>query len=462
MNVEIPFIGGGYTARSKDLNSQVCQNLYVEIDKSGAKNLLALVACPGCLEWKDPGKIGEVRNFYVYKDALYTVVGNTVYSFTTAKAQTTIGTIGTASGWVDITSDGVYLCFFDSSGGWTYDGVTFAAITDADFQTPSGATYQDGYHIISRENTDQFFVCDQDNPTSWDATQYATAEGHEDILVSPVSSQRQLWLIGKESSEVWYNSGSTVPFDRNPGGFLKTGCNAKRSIVAFQDELMFLDDTNRVVRKFGIQLVPVSTYQIDYMVNGFTTSDAVGFMYFQEGHVFYELSFPTDSKTICYDLTTDFWHTRASGLNDRRCRANCSVRFDNKVLVGDYENGKIYEYSLSTYTDDSEKKRAIRASQFINENNNLVFFNSFELDVETGVGDAVTTDPQIVLDWSDDGGHTWSNEHWKSLGAVGEYGKRIKWRRLGKSRNRIFRITISDPVKRMISKAYLDGVSVNG
>lgn len=58
----------------------------------------------------------------------------------------------------------------------------------------------------------------------------------------------------------------------------------------------------------------------------------------------------------------------------------------------------------------------------------------------------IISDPQAILDWSDDGGRTWSNEHWVSIGKIGEYQQRAKWRRLGSSRNRTFRLTITDPV----------------
>lgn len=463
MNVEFPFIGGAYTARSKNLNAQVCQNFYVEIDQTGAKNIISLVGCPGMKLWKYAGVYGELRAFCVQKTNLFAIIGKYVYEISESKTATQLGTIGTTTGWAYLYHDGVYLGIFDSTGGWTWDGTTFAAITDTDFPIPSGATYQDGYFIVSKVNTDQFFLCDQDVPTSWDATVYSTAEGAGDILIQPISVERQLWLLGQRTTEIWYNSGETFPFTRNPGGFLDIGCGSQRSIATLEGQLMFLDDKNRVVRKQGLQLVPASTYQIDYLISTMaTTSDSIGFMYAQEGHVFYELSFPSGDKTICYDISTGFWHTRSSGNPDRRSMANCAIQFDNKVLVGDCENGNIYEYDLATYTDNGEVKKAIRTAQTINENNNYIFFNSLTLDMETGVGDNTTTNPQIMLDWSDDSGHTWSNEHWKTLGAIGKYGTRAKWNRLGKSRNRVFRVTISDPVKRNISKAFLDGTITGG
>ena len=141
MRTEIPMVGGAYTARSSNLNAQVCQNLYLEVDNTGAKSIISLVGSPGTKPWHNTGTAGEVRKFYESRNFLYVVVGPTVYTISTGLIRTTIGTIGTSSGWVDITDDGVNVCFFDTTGGWVWDGVTFTAITDADFPANlSGAT----------------------------------------------------------------------------------------------------------------------------------------------------------------------------------------------------------------------------------------------------------------------------------------------------------------------------------
>jgi hypothetical protein len=67
-------------------------------------------------------------------------------------------------------------------------------------------------------------------------------------------------------------------------------------------------------------------------------------------------------------------------------------------------------------------------------------------------------DPQVMLRWSDDGGHTWSNEHWSSIGKIGAYGHRTFWRRLGmtlKLRDRVYELSGTDPNKIAIMGAEL-------
>ena len=60
-----------------------------------------------------------------------------------------------------------------------------------------------------------------------------------------------------------------------------------------------------------------------------------------------------------------------------------------------------------------------------------------------------------MLRWSNDGGSTWSNEHWCTIGQQGKYKNRAIWRRLGQARDRVFEVSTTDPVKMVIVSANL-------
>jgi hypothetical protein len=83
--------------------------------------------------------------------------------------------------------------------------------------------------------------------------------------------------------------------------------------------------------------------------------------------------------------------------------------------------------------------------------------------MEVGIGldgGVQGSSPTVMLDFSDDGGHTWSSESWaladNTAGAIGNYKTRVKWNRLGKSRDRIFRVKMTDPVKTIWIDAQID------
>jgi hypothetical protein len=243
------------------------------------------------------------------------------------------------------------------------------------------------------------------------------------------------------------------------------GCGAIGSPCKILGNLYWLSDKGQVMRNSGYQGQVISTPHLDYQISTYSRiDDARAFSYIIDGHSFYVLIFPTDKKTWVYDITTGYWHewqsyyTHDDSIPFSRHRSNCGYAFGLKQIVGDYENGTLYELDMSTFTDNSHTIQRIRAAQTINKDRYNVIFNRLEIEFEAGPGliTGVGDNPQAMLEWSDDGGHTWSNEHWRSIGKIGEYTRRAVWHRLGVSRNRVFRLTVSDPVKTVILAAYAD------
>jgi hypothetical protein len=128
-------------------------------------------------------------------------------------------------------------------------------------------------------------------------------------------------------------------------------------------------------------------------------------------------------------------------------------------IVDDFETGDLYALDLDYFQDGTDPMPSIRAAAYISgPDYNWIIHNRLQVDFEPGVGlvDGQGSAPLVLLDWSDDGGKTWSNQHRGSLGKTGEYLTRIFWTRLGRARARTYRVTISDPVKRVIMGAALN------
>ena len=257
-----------------------------------------------------------------------------------------------------------------------------------------------------------------------------------------------------------------------------------------------------VYRSQGYSGVRISTHAIEFAIQGYgVISDAIGYTYQQEGHPFYVLVFPTANATWVYDAATGAWHERAGFSNGQfiRHRSNCYTTFNDTAIVGDYENGKIYSLSLDVYDDAGSIQKWLRSWRALPAGqNNLkrTAQHSLQLDCETGtyyavqvvdevnlitednfflitedsdflVGEVTELDvaePQVMLRWSDDAGHNWSNEHWISMGKYGEYGTRAIWRRLGmttKLRDRVYEVSGTDALKIAIMGAELEVTPTN-
>jgi hypothetical protein len=221
-----------------------------------------------------------------------------------------------------------------------------------------------------------------------------------------------------------------------------------------------------VYRNSGYTGKRISTHAIEYAIQSYgDVSDAVAYTYQQEGHAFYVLAFPTAGKTWAYDVSTGAWHERAGWNNGAftRHRAQCQMSFDSETIVGDYENGNLYAFDLELYEDNGVIQKWLRSWRPIPENQNNTMRTAqhgLQLLCESGPGLNLGqgSDPEAMLRWSDDGGHTWSSEHWTKMGRIGQYGFRAFWRRLGmtlKLRDRVYEVSGTDPVKIVITGANL-------
>ena len=114
---------------------------------------------------------------------------------------------------------------------------------------------------------------------------------------------------------------------------------------------------------------------------------------------------------------------------------------------------------MDVYDDDGDPMPSIRACKHVATGGlKKLFHHRLQIDMETGVGLATGqgSDPQMMLKWSNDGGHTFGNEVWRSMGKIGEYSHRAVWSPLGSAFDRVYWAEVTDPVKRVIVGAALD------
>jgi hypothetical protein len=290
-------------------------------------------------------------------------------------------------------------------------------------------------------------------------------------VVGLIVDHREVWVFGDDSTEVWYNAGTAdFPLQRIQGAFNEIGCAAPFSIAKLDNGVFWLAKDSQgqgmVYRATGYAGQRVSTHAIEWQIQQYSDmSDAIGYTYQQDGHSFYVLVFPQANTTWVFDVATEMWHERAGWHNGEftRHRGNCKTVFNGEVIVGDYENGKLYAFRQDVYDDAGKPQRWLRSWRALPPGQNTLLrtaHHSLQLDCETGVGLNLGqgNNPAVMLRWSDDGGHTWSYEHWRTMGRIGQYGFRTYWRRLGmtvKLRDRIYEISGTDPVKIAITGAEL-------
>jgi hypothetical protein len=454
MRLPIPLAGNHGIARSSLESNQITINLYPEITKDG-KSPVPLYRVPGVVSSVELGT-GICRSHgALFLDKIFFVSGSKLYSIDVNETVTEIGTLNTTAGRVSIIEGQTYLMLVDGSDGYTYDGTTFAAISDVGFptkQTPAltvhHVTYKDGFFCVTVEDTGDFYISALENPTSWDALDFENAEGRPDLLKTLHASDDFLYLFGDYSTEAHYNNGSKVfPFARAQGGVSSWGIHAEWSTAEGDNAVFYLGQIReggiQIIKTVGSRVEVISTPEIADEISKLSlTTDAFGFCYMQNSHHFYVLTFPTAKKTFVFDITTGLWHTRKTKDIDR-WRPNGHGYFNSKHYVGSHEDGQFYTLDLATYTDNSEYIECNRTTAPIHKNYASLTYHELVLDLEGGTGD-LTSEPTIMMRYSDDGGKTWSNEIQADIGLTGNYKYKAYWDQLGDAYERIFEFRTTD------------------
>jgi hypothetical protein len=501
-------LGQSYVARSLNAAADRMINLYPETIPGEGQTSAYLNRAPGLRKIMNVGA-GPIRGLWQYGGKGYVVSGQEVYQLDSSWNATLIGAVSGA-GPVSIADNGIQMFIACNGPSYIFNNKTneFVQITDPDFTGAVTVMYLDGYFVYNEPNSQTIWATTLLDGTSIDPLAFASAEANPDNVVTIMADHGELWVFGTNSIEVWYDAGTIpFPFARIQGAYTELGCAAPYSVAKADNTIFWLGSDARgrgiVFRAEGYRGVRVSTHAIEYAIQSYgNISNAVGYTYQQDGHSFYVLIFPSASKTWVYDAATQLWHERAAwdqfhGVFYRH-RSNCQMSFNNEIVVGDYENGNVYAFDLNVYDDNGALQKWLRSWRALPPNSNNLkrtAHHTLQLITESGIGlqqypeDAggayiltqdgkriiitggspnpiVTTahlsgagyNPEIMLRWSDDGGHTWSNEHWRTMGKYGETWYRTIWRRLGmavKLRDRVYEISGTDPVKIAIMGAEL-------
>lgn len=479
------FIGPSYTLRSVNVDCQRSVNLYPELDETGnakEKSIGSLIGTPGLSAPLVTLPTSPFRgSFLASNGALYICSGNSLYTISSAFAYTLLGTMTTSLGPVSMADNGAQMVIVDGVNGYfsqltgpLLPPAALVKITSPNYLGPaSQVVYQDGRFVFNIPTTNQFFVSDQLAVTFSGA--FDAASSQPDNLIGMLVQNRNLWLFGQNTTEIWFDAGNpppSTPFSLIQGGFIEIGVAAAFSIKKIDNTFFFVgtDDAHGLGAVFtmnGFSPQRVSTHAVELAIQSFgDISGTTAWVYQDGGHNFYCLNFKNAAgqsvanSTWVYDLQTQSWHERVF-LNQgqfQRSLIEGHAYFQNIHVVGDYTSGNLYQMSLNIYTDNGNPIPRQRVFPHLNAGMKRIFNQSLQLDLEPGVGidgSGQGTNPQAMLQFSDNGGNSWSNEKWASIGAIGAKRTRVIWRRLGQARDKVYRVTITDPVKTVLIGAEL-------
>lgn len=415
---------------------------------------------------------GPVRAIHGMGGSIYAAAGGAIWRVLNGVA-TYVGSIPDDANTY-MASSGTQLAVVAGSRYFVSQGTTATEHTTGAVETPHGVAFLDGYFVVTGESTgreDCHAVSSLNDATTFDASDFAFAESAADGIQAVIADHGELWFLGSETIETWYNSGGDYPFARNPGSRVEHGCANGKTVAKEDNAVFWLGDDGAVYRSGGGTPQVISTREVEEELN-----DVVGgFTFSDRGHRFYALT-RRNASTYCYDLTTGLWAERSTGIPDSPWVCTCSFLMGGVEYFGT-SDGKVGVLAPDAYSDDGEVIEAEVISTPIERNGAyfpiskihanfstgqsgigyeyvdgpLATESAVEFVTETGapleITDRVPRKPKVMLQVSRDG-QTWGKERWRDLPELGHYNQRVTWHGLGAGRRFQARIRITDPVSR--------------
>lgn len=493
------FVGPTYTSQSKDADCERCMNWYPEaVESQQAKSPLVLYPTPGLARFATIDM--PVRGCLSFGGVAYWVGGGNLYSVTAAGVATSIGPVGNDFKPVSMATNGSagsQLCICSAGEIYLYNLSATKPCGSIQLapNTLSGTmgglqgfaaqvVFCDGYFVATLANTNKFQVSSLEDGSVWNPLSVQQVSVFAENIGGMIQVYRQLWIFGIDGhAQVYYNSGANAytPFDvigAGGVGYMEEGIDAPYSLAVLDNAPFWIGGNElgagMAWRANGYSPLRVSNFSVEtaWATYPRKATDAIGYSYRDQGHTFWVLRFPSANggfgATWVYDTATQMWHERGfwsqkgpTGYSAHLSSYHCFAY--GLHLVGDWNSGNIYAMDIRTLQDDGQPIRRFRRAPHVSTEQVWIYHHELQVDMEVGDGPIPPLldgagnprGPQAMLRWSDDGARTWGNEHWMDVGQAGEYKTRALWRRLGRSRDRVYELAVSDAAPWRIVDAYL-------
>lgn len=454
---KINLFGLGLPSKSIKANANSITNLYIENTEDWGNVAYQM---PGLDLFASFGDT-PIRGMYVIDNILYLIHYNNFYSITPSGYKKLIGSINTYSGICEFAYNGTQIMIATSGSVYLYIPTLneFSVVYGEMLAGCDNIIFSNGYFIASKIKTMQFYVSDLYDGKTWNPLNFASAEASPENLERITWNNNQLLLCGTSSLEFWGIQDNAL-FPYAPQNVtLDYGLAAKQSLVRYAGSVAFL--AKNVLGELSIVVIEgytpkkISNLDIETLLSRMgNVSDVQALSYNHEGHSFYIISFPSNNMTLCYDLVSGVWSYLKSPNLDR-FQGREAVNWNNSIYISHYLSGKLFKVNEDSVTEEGLPVTAEIVSNQILFDGSIGKVNAFQVECEGGVGNYSTSNPQISLQVSRDGGYTYSAEQYQPLGALGAYKTSCKWSRLGSARGMRFKLKIMDAVKKAIISAYI-------
>lgn len=455
--MQIPFPTSTAPSQNPAENGGRLINAYAEAAPEGSRSKVIYRRAPG-LDAAFTVGASTHRGALLVGSILYVANGDKVYSVVKAGASYTVealtGTLG-GTGQVFMAHNmraTNQILITHSAGMSQIIGTAVSSFSDADLPSSLMIAYQDGYFFLPTA-AGRISASDL-NDDEFNSNSFVTAESSPDGMVRTVPFRRDMLFMGTQSTEVWTNQGAT-PFPYGRVTVLPVGLYGINAVSGFEPgfpgPLVFVGNDGVVYRMEGYGLTRISGSHLERLIAAVADRTTLWMNSFiAAGHHFVELS--SSDWTWIHDLSTGFWHERAS-YEMARWRSGFTINAFNEWLAFDRSTNAVYRINDRNPREGANPLVWELWSMQQHSFPARTWVKRLALDFITGVGldrgiDPIETNPRISVSWSNDGGKTFGNPLLRNLGTQGEY-RTIDIFNVGRTKRegRQYKLQCSDPIE---------------
>lgn len=443
----IPLGYQSYKSRSLAIQGQRLINMYSEKMPDNSIYPYMLISRGGLLEQVDFGTDAPIRGMRVFNGFLWVVCGFKVYRVDTGLNITEIADITNDTKPVMMEDNSLQLAILTNDNDYyVFDGDGTPVATAIPFIIGS-ITFAAQSIIANKLNTREFYLSDVGDAATFDLLTVLTAEQSSDLIIRVYFAGNSLYIFKERSIQFYYFDTVSGLLRTDIGRNLSTIGIAGKLAVCQIDETVFFVGNDRILYAFlNFKAQKISTFAIDNELQLMESiDDCVLSTFCESGHKFVMFNFPTGQQTYVYDTGEGLFHERYTyGRTDWNVIA--PTVFDGFLFLGDKSISKLYRLSSVVYRDGiAVPIERIVHTPTISKNRKRLFFKKIQLDFDEGLGEVTgdDVDPQVVMQYSDDGSRTFNNELWRSMGAAGKFQTRAIWYQGGAAYERVYRFSCS-------------------
>lgn len=494
------FCDGFYTPQSVNADCQDIVNLYPEVVESEmGVSRMTLYSTPGLSQFNNPGGNQVRGNFTITTGPsagrVFKVVDDKLYEELANGNTVVLGNVANDGSQVSFAACPQQLAVVSAGNLYSYQLATQTVpnIVAGTFTGPilgpwapqsvTSIGFLDSFFLLLVASSQTIYSSNSFDATTWPPLAIKIINTFADNVIGIAVDHEFLWIFGPKQTEVDYNVGSfPFPLTKMPNGFIEQGIAAPAAISQLDNAIFLIGQRNDLgqaiaYRTNGFNFQRISTHAVETAWQRYgKISDAISFVYQENGNSFWCVTFPTAQVTWMYNVASGkwnkwgFWNQRLGVY--QAALPICHTFAFGKHLVGDRQSGRTYQLSSpvaagggwSFVTDNGAPIRRLRRAPHINVERQWMRYSSLEIYLETGLGPEPPLrdgagnirDPQLTLRCSRDGGHTFGAPHVKDCGQAGQFLQRINYQRLGRARDMVFEVTCSDPVPWRFVDAFIN------